>query len=82
MGKSLLTPPTWGNIADAAFASMKADRDRLSRQASWDNLPTWDDLNNTREMWILRVRSSWAAVGCSDEQIEAEAMRLYQESRS
>ena len=61
MSESLLKPVGWGNIADEAFASMQADIDRVSRQASWSNLPTWDDLNNTPEMWIMRVRSSWAA---------------------
>lgn len=87
MGESLLKPPTWGSLAAAANASMQADIDRVSRQASWDALPGWDDLPgwgdlfDTLDMWVLKVRSQPAAVGCSNEMIIAEAMRLRKEAR-
>lgn len=76
LSKSLLNPPTWGNLADGAFAEMNATIEGFWKSASWDVIPTWDDLMNTPEMWELRVRSQMAAVGCSDEVIKAEARRL------
>ena len=68
---------------DEAIAEMKATRDRVSAEASWSNpgITTWADLNDAPEMWILKVRSSWAAVGATEESIIAEAKRLWRESK-
>jgi len=82
MGESFLKSPSWGNLADAANKEMQNTIDGFWRRASWDNpaLATWDTLNNSLEMWEMRVRAQWVAVGCTDEMIRMEAMRLMKEA--
>lgn len=74
MSESLLKVIGWGNLADKANAEMQARIDDVSRRASWDYL------QNSPDMWIMRVRSTWAAFGATEESIIAEAMRLRAEA--
>lgn len=84
MSESLLKRPS---LVAAANASMQSDIDRVGRSATWSNLSGWtdllgwNDLFDDPDVWIQKVKAQWAAVGCSDDVIIAEAKRLYRASR-
>lgn len=65
---------TWGNVADKARADIQSRIDDLARRASWDNIPTWNDLNNTVEMELMRRKSHWGNLGMTEEELLAEMM--------
>ena len=48
----------------------------IGRSASWDNpaLTTWEDLNHSLDLELMRRRSQWSNLGKSDDELVKEIM--------
>ncbi|MFN8487132.1 MAG: hypothetical protein U0350_06025 [Caldilineaceae bacterium] len=56
--------------------TIQATIEAVGRAASWDNpaLTTWQDLDRTLDMELMRKKSQWSNLGKSDEQLINEIL--------